>query len=104
MMLAARVVDGWRATVAGCFAAIGAGLLVANALLPGWADALRFLDRPLNFAPATETMVFALRNYAGVSLGLGGPTWMTGLLLLVMGVGYTLWMRFVFRVPGQRGV
>jgi hypothetical protein len=56
-----------------------------TALLPEWPAALRSLDRPLNMAPATETMLFALQTYAGARLTLDG-SWYVGGLLLVGGL------------------
>ena len=70
----------------GPLAAAGAGLLALSALLPNWVDVFRFLDRPLNFAPATDTMLFALRTYVGVSLDIGRAPWVIGTLLLVVGI------------------
>lgn len=84
-MLAARAVDSWRDRIGGTVAAAGAGLLTLTALLPDWVDVLRFLDRPLNIAPATDTMLFALRTYAGVSLDIGRASWVLGTLLLAGG-------------------
>ena len=51
---------------------------------------LRALDRPLNFAPATDTMLFALRTYAGVSLEVGGWLLLPGAALLVAGIVLSL--------------
>jgi hypothetical protein len=87
-MLAVRADEGWRAGIGGLLAAAGAALLALTALLPDWVHVLRFLDRPLSFAPATDTMVFALRTYAGVSLGIGRVSWIVGALLLAG--GYTM--------------
>ncbi|MPY90394.1 MAG: hypothetical protein GEU99_21040 [Luteitalea sp.] len=84
-MLTARTSDAWRGRVGASLAAAGAGLLALTALLPNWVDVLRFLDRPLNLAPATETMLFALRTYAAVSLDAGRLPWMLGTLLLAAG-------------------
>jgi hypothetical protein len=91
MMLASHAVDGWRGRVSGCLAAAGAGCITLSVLLPGWVDVLRSLDRPLNVAPATETMLFALRTYVGVSLGVGKVPYVIGGLMLA--AGYTLWLR-----------
>jgi hypothetical protein len=91
MMLASHAVDGWRGRVGGCLAAAGAGCLTLSALLPGWLDVLRSLDRPLNVAPATETMLFALRTYVGVSLGMGNVPYVVGGLMLA--AGYLLCLR-----------
>ena len=68
LMLAAHTLHGWRGRLGGIIAVAGACLVALAALLPDWVDVLRSLDRPLNVAPATETMLFALRTYAGVSL------------------------------------
>jgi len=84
-MLAARALEGWRGRIGGAVAAAGAGLVTLTALLPGWVDVLRFLDRPLNVAPATDTMLFALRTYAGVSLDIGRTSLVLGTLLLAGG-------------------
>jgi Glycosyl hydrolase family 67 C-terminus len=86
-MLAAGPAHGWRGRLGGSLATAGAGLLALTALLPNWVDMLRFLDRPLNFAPATETMLIALRTYANVSLDPGATPWIVGALLLLAGVG-----------------
>lgn len=67
-------------------AAAGAALLGLTAVLPDWTDILRFLDRPLNFAPATETMVIALRTYVGVSFEPGALPWVCGALLVTCGL------------------
>ena len=85
VMLAVRADEGWRGRIGGLLAAAGAALLALTALLPDWVHVLRFLDRPLNFAPATDTMVFALRTYVGVSLGIGRASWIVGSLLLAGG-------------------
>jgi hypothetical protein len=85
VMLAAHTLDGWPGRVGASLAAVGAGFIALTILMPGWVDALRSLDRPLNFAPATETMLFALRTYAGVSLDAGGRFWMLGTLLFATG-------------------
>ena len=85
IMFVVHAQDGWNGAVGGLLAAGGAGLIVLTALLPDWTTVLRFLDRPLNFAPATETMLFALRTYAGVSLGVGPASWLIGPLLLATG-------------------
>ena len=90
VLVAARSRDGWLAAIGGPLAAVGAGLLALQLLVPDWAGVLRFLDRPLNVAPATDTMVFALRNYAGVSLEPGGRLWMTGAVLLAVGYALSL--------------
>jgi hypothetical protein len=95
VMLAAHTLDGWRGKLGGLLAAAGAGLVALTALLPDWVNVLRFLDRPLNLAPATDTMLFALRTYAGVSLDIAGWSWGLGALLLAG--GYTLWLRSLVR-------
>ena len=97
MMLAAHATGGWRGRVAGCLAATGAAFLTLTTLLPGWFDTLRFLDRPLNVAPATDTMLFALRTYAGVSLGVGNIPYVMGAVLLA--AGYSLWLRSMLATP-----
>jgi hypothetical protein len=84
-MLVARTPDAWRGRIGGSLAAAGAGLLTLAVLLPNWVDVLRFLDRPLNLAPATQTMLFALQTYAGVNLDAGRLPWVLGALLLVGG-------------------
>ena len=61
-MVDARGQSPWRTHAGALLAATGAGLLGLTILLPDWVDVLRSLDRPLNFAPATETMLFALRT------------------------------------------
>ena len=84
-MIAVRLIDGWRAAVGSAVAAAGAGLLALYLLLPDWVQILRALNRPLNVAPATDTMIFALRNYAGVNLDPGARLWLTGGCLLAAG-------------------
>jgi hypothetical protein len=84
-MISVRLIDGWRAAAGSAIAAVGAGLLALSALLPDWVRVLRALDRPLNVAPATDTMIFALRNYAGVNLDPGARMWLTGGCLLAVG-------------------
>jgi hypothetical protein len=91
VMLAAHTHAGWQGRIGGSLAAAGTGLVVLTALLPGWVDVLHFLDRPLNLAPATDTMLFALRAYAGVSLAFGPWSWVLGTLLLA--AGYVMWLR-----------
>lgn len=93
VMLAAHTVDGWRGRIGGSLVAAGAGLVALTTLLPDWVGVLRFLDRPLNLAPATGTMLFALQTYAGVSLDLGGLSYVLGTLLLAG--GYALRLRSV---------
>jgi hypothetical protein len=85
-MFAARPGVGWHGRFGGSLVAAGAGLLAMTAVLPNWLDVLRFLDRPLNFAPATETMLFALGTYVGVNLDAGALPWILGTLLLATGV------------------
>ena len=63
---------------------IGAQLFTF-ALLPDGIGVLRVLNRPLNAAPATDTMLFALRTYAGVDVHAGRLFGAFGLLLLVCG-------------------
>jgi hypothetical protein len=86
VMLSVRAGDGWRGRVAGTLAAVGTGVVAVSILLPDWAVALRALDRTLNLAPATETMLFALQTYVGVSLNVGGPLSIVGAALLVGGL------------------
>jgi hypothetical protein len=71
VLLAVRIVDGWRQVVAGWLTASGAGPQVVT-LVPEWPLALRSLDRPLNLAPATDTMLFALQTHVGVRQRFGG--------------------------------
>ena len=100
MMLASHAIDGWRGRLGGILAAAGAGCITLSALMPGWLDVLRSLDRPLNVAPATETMLFALRTYVGVSLGVGNAPYVIGGLMLA--AGYALSLRSVLaRVSGR---
>jgi hypothetical protein len=70
----------WYRRLGGSLASLGVGLLAATILLPDWVDVLRFLDRPLNFAPATETMIIALQTYVSVSLDAGAVPWVVGAL------------------------
>ena len=63
-------------------------------LFPDWIDLLRFLDRPLNFAPATETMRFALRTYVGAG-NLAVP--LRGIGVLLAAAGCLLWRRSIIR-------
>jgi hypothetical protein len=95
-VLAARPASGWFGRIGGSLAAAGVAILAVTAMLPGWVDVLRFLDRPLNFAPATETMLIALRTYAGVSLATGLLPWLLGAVLVAF--GFTLSLR-ADRVP-----
>jgi hypothetical protein len=95
VLLAVHVLHGWRAAVAGWLTAAGAGLLVVVTLLPEWPVALRSLDRPLNFAPATDTMLFALQTYVGVHVRFGGLA-VVGVLLLTGG--------FLMQLRSQRRV
>lgn len=100
MMLASHAVDGWRGRLGGCLAAAGAGCLTLSLLLPDWLDVLRSLDRPLNVAPATETMLFALRTYVGVSFGVGRTPYVIGGLMLA--TGYALWLHSVLTASPSR--
>jgi Glycosyl hydrolase family 67 C-terminus len=88
-MLMASTSGDWHLRVGPSVAAIGAGLLTMAVLLPDWVHVLRYLDRPLNVAPATETMLFALRTYLGVSLSVGLLPWLVGLCLLAGGYAIT---------------
>lgn len=90
VLFAVRLLDGWRAAVAGWLTAAGAGLLVVTTLMPEWPIALRSLDRPLNLAPATDTMLFALQTYAGVRLNFGG---LASLGLLLLATGFAMQFR-----------
>jgi hypothetical protein len=87
VMFAAHPLDNTLGRAGACLAAAGVGLVVLTALLPDWMTALRFLDRPLNFAPATDTMLFALRTYAGVRLNVGVPALALGAVLIAAGYG-----------------
>ncbi len=80
--MSAASAGGWYRRVGGSLVSLGVGLLMANILLPDWVDVLRFLDRPLNFAPATETMIIALQTYVSVSLDSGAMPWVLGALAL----------------------
>jgi hypothetical protein len=90
IMLAATPAGSWYARPGGLLTAAGAGLLALTTVLPGWVDVLRSLDRPLNVAPATQTMIFALRTYVDVSLDFGRSSWFLGAVLLVAGYAITL--------------
>jgi hypothetical protein len=92
VMVEVRGTGGWRGQAAGLLMATGAGLLGLTILLPDWVDVLRSLDRPLNFAPATETMLFALRTYAGVSLDISRESYLVGAAMLASGYGL-VWKR-----------
>jgi hypothetical protein len=70
--------------------AIGAGILALFALLPSFLDGLRLLHRPLNVAPATETMVFALSTYGGVRIHPGTQALILGAILVVCGCALCL--------------
>ena len=85
VLFAVRVLGNWHAEAAGCLTAAGAALLVIALMMPEWPAALRSLDRPLNLAPATETMLFALQTYVGLRLHFGGSAFV-GVLLLAGGV------------------
>jgi hypothetical protein len=99
VILVVRLREGWRAPLAGWLMAVGAGLLVLAVLLPEWPIALRALDRPLNFAPATATMLFALQTYAGAHVELGGVAYAAALLL---GAGYIARRRTPRETPAPR--
>ena len=77
--------DGWHGRLGGWMAAAGAGLLSLTALLPDLTDVLRSLNRPLNLAPATDTMLFALQTYVGVDTRMSPASWGIGACLLVGG-------------------
>ncbi len=80
------VCSDWRTAVPASLAAAGVGLLALTALLPDWMQVLKSLDRPLNIAPATDTMLFALRTYAGVTLDMAHRSRVLGTLLLALGI------------------
>jgi hypothetical protein len=82
VLLATHVLHGWRSAVAGWLTAAGAGLLVVVTLMPAWPVALRALDRPLNIAPATDTMLFALQTYVGLRFQFGGLASLAAFLLV----------------------
>jgi hypothetical protein len=90
VLLAMQAGHGWRGRVAGMLSAAGVVLVVLGILLPDWGVALRALDRPLNFAPATDTMLFALRTYAAVNLEFGRGFSLFGAALLVSGAVLSL--------------
>jgi hypothetical protein len=85
VLLSIRDGNGWRGRIAGTLSAAGVALVVIATLLPDWAAALRALDRPLNVAPATDTMIFALRTYAGVNLEMDRSLSLLGAALLLSG-------------------
>jgi len=85
LMVAARSHDRLAARLGRTMAAAGSGVVALVLILPDWISVLRFLNRPLNIAPTTETMLFALRTYAGVSLDLGRSTIVLGVALLAIG-------------------
>jgi hypothetical protein len=84
-VLLSEQAGGWRGRIAGALSAAGVALIVFGVLLPDWGVALRALDRPLNFAPATDTMLFALRTYARVNLEIGRGFSLFGAALLFAG-------------------
>jgi hypothetical protein len=88
VMLAWSSRVSWYRRIGGTLAAAGAVSVTLAALLPDWVVTLRSFDRPLNFAPATATMLFALDTYVGVELHVAPVSWLVG-TLLVAG-GYTL--------------
>jgi hypothetical protein len=90
VLLAMQAGHGWRGRVAGMLSAAGVVLVVLGILLPDWGVALRALDRPLNFAPATDTMLFALRTYAAVNLEFGRGFSLFGAALLISGAVLSL--------------
>jgi hypothetical protein len=98
-MYTVRALDDWRIRIGGSLATAGAVFVALTVFLPDWVAMLRFLDRPLNMAPATDTMLFALRTYAGVSLDAGGLAWVPGLLLLAG--GYAMCLRSASSTPRQ---
>jgi hypothetical protein len=90
VLFSVRAGDGWRGRIAGVLMAAGVALVTLALLLPDGAVLLRALDRPLNLAPATDTMLFALRTYAGVNLEVGGWLSLPGAALLVAGMVLSL--------------
>jgi hypothetical protein len=85
VLLSVRAGEGWRGRMAGMLAAAGTASVALAILLPDGAVALRALDRTLNLAPATDTLVFALRTYVGVSLNVGLPLSVVGAALIAAG-------------------
>jgi hypothetical protein len=83
-------------------AAAGAALLVLAAILPDWRDLLRLLNRPLDLAPATETLLIVLQAYVGVHLDAGITPWLAGTALL--GGGYALGRLTPSRARGASGL
>ncbi len=102
LMLAAHTLNGWRGRLGASLAATGACVVALVVLLPDWVDVLRSLDRPLNVAPATDTMLFALRTYAGVSLDVGGTASLVGTLLIAGGYAMCLPARGRAKSEGSR--
>jgi Glycosyl hydrolase family 67 C-terminus len=90
VILAVRARDGWRGPAAGWLMATGAVLLVLAALLPDWRVIFRSLDHPLNVAPATSTILFALQTYAGVRLQYSALPYVGALLFVT---GFMTWVR-----------
>ena len=84
-ILSASTCDDWKRWVGGSLAAAGAALIAMAALLPDWVQVVRSFDRPLNVAPATATIVFALRTYLDVSLRVGTLPWLVGSCLIAVG-------------------
>jgi hypothetical protein len=99
VMFAVCIRGGWYGRVAGSLTTAGAGLIALTALLPDWPAALRLLDRPLNAAPATETMLFALQTYAAVHLDSAGLSYV-GVLFLVGGYWTAMRARTGILFPG----
>jgi len=92
-----------QARIGGILAAAGTGIVSVFVLAPNWIDGLRLLNRPLNIAPATETMLFALRTYAGVNIHPRTRVLMFGVLLVVC--GFALCLRFRRRgTPSPSGL
>jgi hypothetical protein len=101
LTLAACAVDGWYVSVGASLATAGIRLLALTILLPDWGEVLRSLDRPLNIAPTTDTMLFALRTYVGVRLDFARASWVLGTLLLLAGLSVQEWRVAVHtRRPG----
>jgi hypothetical protein len=102
MMLSSHTAaDRWT-RVPATITSIGAGAVALSVLLPDWAIALRYLDRPLNFAPATETMVFALRTYAGINLETGSKSLAAGAMLVATGLALRFGVHIATRVASGR--
>jgi hypothetical protein len=93
VLLSVRAGDGWRGRIAGALSAAGVALVTLAWLVPDGTVLLRALDRPLNLAPATDTMLFALRTYAGVNLEFNRWLSLPGAVLLMAGIVLSLTRR-----------